>query len=527
MKKVFAAIVMFFVVVALAGASYAWQGRMEGMGNPQGLINDESDFLLHPAQITFGEGVKYYLDYKFTYTGLIHMDSDIKGGLIGIGSIPILGGNLTSGHTTEHNTLVGASFPFAKGRMGIFLGYDKQNGDMDSDIKLFGYTTPVDSNADTRLDNYALRLIYGRPVGGMNLGAELGVAYRNEKQDDTLSLMDYPAIYSLEGIGATLPYMIPFNSSYWELSGKLGANKKINKTDIDLSAYGAWILGADTDNKYNLQANYDVFGSGQGYRMAMDGDVRGYRVGSDLWVRHHVNDSISLPFLVSFEYAKKDRDSDGFLRPYAYGAAPLPDFIDGIAAANTKYVSRTINVKAGGGIEHAREGCGRVGTGLYYHYIQSRDRLDLFGAYAEIEEGIYFVDANINKFPYHKEHRLELNVAGEQIVCEDLTVRGGMNFFYGWVRSDDYGGSAYGYFDGDSGSGSATLPLDGHTWGISGSLGATQKLCGLTFEPFIRGGYQFFDTDGSTRVYGPYTVGLDKKKTEWFTACGLSVLFGK
>ena len=44
MKKVFAAIVMFFVVVALAGVSYAWQGRMSGMGKPLGLIEDESDF---------------------------------------------------------------------------------------------------------------------------------------------------------------------------------------------------------------------------------------------------------------------------------------------------------------------------------------------------------------------------------------------------------------------------------------------------------------------------------------------------
>src|SRR4030042_5383626 len=130
MKKFFAAVLMFFVVVAFAGASYAWQGRMSGMGKPLGLIEDESDFLIHPAQIASGEGIKYYLDYGFTYTGLIHMDSKIDVGIPGIFSLPILDNNLTSGHTTEHNTLVGASFPFAKGRMGVFFGYDKQNGDM-------------------------------------------------------------------------------------------------------------------------------------------------------------------------------------------------------------------------------------------------------------------------------------------------------------------------------------------------------------------------------------------------------------
>jgi hypothetical protein len=98
-------------------------------------------------------------------------------------------------------------------------------------------------------------------------------------------------------------------------------------------------------------------------------------------------------------------------------------------------------------------------------------------------------------FPYHQEHRLVLNVAGEQVACEDVTVRGGLDFFYGWIRGDTYGGSAdynLSGFDIRPGSGSASLSLDGHTWGISGSLGATQKLCGLTFEPFIKGGYQFF-----------------------------------
>ncbi|WAC08870.1 MAG: hypothetical protein OS130_06715 [Thermodesulfobacteriota bacterium] len=75
--------------------------------------------------------------------------------------------------------------------------------------------------------------------------------------------------------------------------------------------------------------------------------------------------------------------------------------------------------------------------------------------------------------------------------------------------------------------GNASLSLDGHTRGINGFLWATQKLCGLTFEPFIRGGNQFFDTDGSTQVYGPYTVGLNKKKTGWFTGGGFPVLFGK
>ena len=76
--------------------------------------------------------------------------------------------------------------------MGVFFGYDKQNGDMDSDVKVVGNDFGLDSNADTRLDNYALKLIYGQPVKCMNLGAELGVAYRNEKQGDSLNFSSRP-----------------------------------------------------------------------------------------------------------------------------------------------------------------------------------------------------------------------------------------------------------------------------------------------------------------------------------------------
>ena len=56
-----------------------------------------------------------------------------------------------------------------------------------------------------------------------------------------------------QGIGTTMPYVIPYNSSYWELSGRLGLNKKLNKTDIDLTVYGAGLLSADSDNQYSFK----------------------------------------------------------------------------------------------------------------------------------------------------------------------------------------------------------------------------------------------------------------------------------
>ena len=39
-------------------------------------------------------------------------------------------------------------------------------------------------------------------------------------------------------------------------------------------------------------------------------------------------------------------------------------------------------------------------------------------------------------------------------------------------------------------SGKASLPLDGQTWGLRVPWGQPKKFCGLTFEPFIKGGYR-------------------------------------
>ena len=44
------------------------------MGDPFGLVADESDYLIHPAKIANGQGVRFYGDYRFTYTGVTNWD---------------------------------------------------------------------------------------------------------------------------------------------------------------------------------------------------------------------------------------------------------------------------------------------------------------------------------------------------------------------------------------------------------------------------------------------------------------------
>jgi hypothetical protein len=66
-KHIMVAALLPLLVIVLAGFSQAWNERME---DSYGLLQDESDILTHPSQIVQGEGMRFYDDYRFTYTGV-------------------------------------------------------------------------------------------------------------------------------------------------------------------------------------------------------------------------------------------------------------------------------------------------------------------------------------------------------------------------------------------------------------------------------------------------------------------------
>ena len=97
------------------------------MGDPYGLISDESDFLVHPAKIATGEGLRFYGSYRFTYTD---MDWDIDFNL-GDGTYPMY--HDLSGPEQGHDALVGAAFPFGPGMRGFFFSYAGRGGDYEGE----------------------------------------------------------------------------------------------------------------------------------------------------------------------------------------------------------------------------------------------------------------------------------------------------------------------------------------------------------------------------------------------------------
>jgi hypothetical protein len=177
------------LVLALAGTSQAWQGRMGGAGDPYGLLSDESDFLIHPAKIAKGEGVRFYGDYRFTYTGVLDWDHEVDM-LTTASVLANFYDYETSGQEYKHNALLGATTPLGPGRFGIFFTYNGMRGNYDGDEvewtgAVYNY---YNYNLTSDLDNFALRLIYGLPIGGFNLGGEVQFAYRQEKQENWIQL---------------------------------------------------------------------------------------------------------------------------------------------------------------------------------------------------------------------------------------------------------------------------------------------------------------------------------------------------
>src|SRR5208337_1625937 len=126
-KRALLLVILPMLVFSLAGISYGWQGRMGGMEDPYGLVEDESDFLTHPAKVANGEGVRFYLDYRFLCTEVIGWDFAINhftpGGVL-TGSEK----DDVSNEDLRHDVMAGAAFPLGQGRMGLFFTYSAFRG---------------------------------------------------------------------------------------------------------------------------------------------------------------------------------------------------------------------------------------------------------------------------------------------------------------------------------------------------------------------------------------------------------------
>jgi hypothetical protein len=514
-KRIFFFMGLLVLVFALSGVSYAWQGRMGGMGDPYGLVQDESDFLINPAAIAQGQGVRFYGDYRFTYTGVTAWDYDLDQFDAG-GTLTNFQHFDTSGQEFKHNALLGAGLPLGPGRLGLFLTYDSMRGDYDGNEDAF-FGGPVLNNfaeydLTKNFDNFALRLLYGLPVGhGVDVGAELGLVYRNELQKTWWNETAIGGSGSQNFLWSwgvpersLFPLMIPYDSQYWELLWKGGVKFNLLKAIIEVNLRGGTILSANNEYHYMWQSPVGTtLENGD-----MDGGVTGWRIGSDIWARVPAGTGWTLPLLFSFDYAAKDRDGDGI------GSSVL----DLGLPYNYTEKEKSLDLKVGGGIEKKLSGNALIAGGIYYNYLKFRDDISFVrgaAAYAPDSED----------FPSQQEQRVVLRLAGEKEFSSTVALRMGLNFFYGWVEED--------FIFNRIAAATLTdhIKLDGSHWGIGASLGGTFKIPSfhMTLEPFINGGWQQYDLDGRGDGIGgslpPVLWEMDLSRSEWSIGGGMSILY--
>jgi hypothetical protein len=510
MKKVLLFMLgLSMLVLALSGVAQGWQGRMGGMGDPYGLISDDSDFLIHPAKIAKGDGVRFYGDYRFTYMGVLKWDYDREVYNLAGTLLETMATDL-SGDEQSYNALLGAAFPLWLGRMGILFTYEGIRDAYDGD-HVEGNPTPDSFHAvemESALDAFALRLLYGLPVGGLNLGGEAYIAYRQE-EDKTYD-------YSTDLSGAQLNsyswfprlfFIYPHESEYWEALFKGSLEGRMGPLDCEFTLRGGFIFSGANAWYRERQSPAGVLNDA----WDMKGDVQGWRTGGDLWVRYPLADGLTLPFLVKVDYQAKTWDGDGpglgTLAGNAYGY---------------EHERRNLAITAGGGLDKAFGKATRVAGGIYYNYLLNRD--DFFVHEDTGGGGWWTHDYTI---PDWAEHQLLVRLTGEQTLSPAVALRGGLSFYYGWVNLK--GGSLQ--YD-DTGDWQTTTIGAGRGthWGIGASLGGTVKFQRLTLEPFINAGYQQLDlemdADVANSTSGIFQL-LDAEGTrqEWSIGGGLSVFF--
>jgi len=508
-------VILGFLILIFAAPAYSWQGRMAGMGDPYGLLEDESDFLIHPAGIAKGQGIAFYGHYRFTWRDVKDWNytatalDPTTGGLIE--TWPYRG----SGHEQQHNGLLGAAFPLGSGRMGLFFEYLGKRGDFDGDED---NRAPGDSwyhlyRLENHLDSFALRLLSGFPMGDFKVGGEIQLAHRRE-ENRTFFNEDWFG----GGVGTRnfitndifgqfiewtnlFPFMFPFDSKSYEaifkgsLDGALGAAK------ISLTGRGGFIFSGD--NKLKTKETYPSAGS-----IDMDGNVEGWRLGGDFWLRYPLKNGLSVPLVLRIEYQKKTRDGDG-TGTGTYAGSTF----------DYENEQRIFQVEAGGGIDKELSKGTRIAGGLYYRYLQNRNDFLLTELYLPQQ-----ANYDHSGYPDQTEHRLTIRLLGEKEFSSSVAIRMGLNFFYGWV-SEDY---KFAYTDivTPSDNYSTRTSLDGNRWGINASLGSTFKFQRFSLEPFIGGGYENLNLDGDGfNGYYDAPVEWDKKRKEWFIGGGFSIKF--
>ena len=535
MKKRHLYILMIcFLVFSLAGLAHGWQGRMEGMGNPYGLVEDESDFLIHPFGIANGEGLKFYGGYSFKYRDVLDWDYTLNTFTPGTGTLreqwPFRG----SGDEIKHDALLGTTFPLGSGRMGLFFNYVGKRGDFSGHENEFDNGSNFFHEYDLKsdLDAFSFRLLYGLPLGNIKIGGlpmgifkfggEIALAYRNEENKSffnrdfgggTRIFKENSPFGEWQESRNTLPFEFPYDSRYWEVFLKASLGGSFGPAMFAFTPKVGFTFAADN----RLEHERSIYPAGIFSFIEMDGGVKGCSIESDFWLRYALSKDLSLPFLGRIGYQKKTWDGSG----QGFGFLYQDQIFD------YKVKESSFYAEIGGGLDKEFMKGTRIASGIYYDYLHEKN------GYSILRTPPGVPNFNLDQFDYpsHKEHRFTLRVTGEKELSPLFTMRMGINLFYGWVKesfSMSYRGSVIPVPRRIDDS----ISLNGSHWGIGLSLGGTVRFQRYSIEPFFNVGYQKQDLDGDgERIASPApgvfnrSLEMDKLMKDWSIGGGFSIKF--
>ncbi|MGZ3493679.1 MAG: hypothetical protein ACXWM6_03160, partial [Thermodesulfobacteriota bacterium] len=353
------------------------------------------------------------------------------------------------------------------------------------------------------LDSIALRILYGIPVAGFDLGGEVQLAYYNEKKETRISDHESGAYYLNLPIGGggnfynLFPFMRPYDSKYWEAVFKSSLERGFGPAKFTFTLGGGVIFSGSNSLMFG-DVNLPETGG-----VNFDGNVKGWNIGGDLWVRYSLQEDVSLPFLLRIKYQTKTRDGDGF-------------GIGSFAGEASHYSNREndFQLEVGEGIERKLLKDIKFAGGIYSVFSKNRNNF-LFRLFSA--PGLEILDQT--KYPDQVEHQVIIRLAGEKELSPMVTIRSGLEFFYGRVTKDYE--SPWGWPETES--------VDGPHWGMKVSVGGTVRFEKFSVEPFLGVGYQKWNLDGTGSISALNVLGnftrMNEERKEWFTGGGFSVKF--
>ncbi len=569
-RRLFVFGVLLLATVCFVGSSLAWQGRMAGMGDPYGLLEDESDFLIHPAMIADGKGVNYYGHFGFQYRDVSDWSynftlnpSSIRALGRPIADLPLVrlkGGYNGSGDEQFYDATGGIAFPLGSGRMGFFFNYKGKRGDYDGSGLFAGSlgtgngSIKTSYDMDSSMDSFAGRFIYGLPLGAsLNFGSELEIAYHQAENSTSQRLTNillngqsFKPLLDLTDtngfLGTLSPFMFPYDSSYFEITPKVGVSGGAGPVKWGTTVRGGAIFGGDNtwESSQMLRVNpgavgVDIGTFGASHTFDLEGDVSGWKVGGDFWLRYALNPNMNLPFLLRIDYKSLSRDGQGTGLVFA-GTNGGNTLVDGFPLRwDYDQEETSFEIETGAGLEYMPNKGTLIAGGLYYKYINTEQTMSITPSVNIGDVGNDLLSSvrlslpsAFDPAPEITEHQVIFRMAAETQINPCFVLRGGLKTFYGWVDEDFNLSSSL------SPTGlsilKSTNSLSGGHWGILGAIGSTFNFASFAIEPYIQGGYELYNPDGTGRLslldgVASARFDVDKEREDTFIGVGLSVRF--